>query len=187
MLDHKAASHRDRLHPLAQWFMQPSVLLRIVLYLTTLIYLRTALFDYVYDDSTLITLNPWMESWKQVPQLLTHSFWGFLEVPREIDFYRPLVSLVFTTILHVFGSAPGWFHIVAAGLHVWATYLVYRLACETVGDKTIAAIASGLFGLHPTKVETAAWISGISDSLSAVLFLGSMIWYFKGRNHEQHR
>ena len=158
-----------------------------MLYLTTLIYLRTILFDYVYDDTTLITLNPWMESWKQVPQLLTHSFWGFLEVPRSVDFYRPLVSLVLATILHLLGPAPGWFHLLAAGLHISATYLVYRLACEILVDKRVSAIAAGLFGLHPTKVETAAWISGISDSLSAVLFLASMIWYFKARNCIERR
>ena len=167
--------------------MRPEVLIRIVLYATTLIYLRTVLFDYVYDDTLLITLNPWMESWKQIPQLLTHSFWGFLEIPRAIDFYRPLVSLVFAIIRHLLGPAPGWFHLVAAGLHVWATYLVYRLASETLGTKRVAALAAGIFGLHPTKVETAAWISGISHSLSAVLFLGSMIWYFKARNNEDRR
>lgn len=167
--------------------MQPAVLIRVVLYLATLIYLRTVLFDYVYDDTILITLNPWMQSWKQLPQFFTHSFWGFLDIPRAIDFYRPLISVVFATILHLLGPAPGWFHLFAAGLHVSATYLVYRLACETTDNKLVAAIAAGFFGLHPTKVETAAWISGISDSLSVVFFLASMIWYFKSRSDEQQR
>jgi tetratricopeptide (TPR) repeat protein len=62
-----------------------------------------------------------------------------------------------------------------------ASYLVYRLVLETTEDKFIAAIAAGIFSLHPTKVETAAWISGLSDSLSAVFFLASMIAYFKWR------
>ena len=164
--------------------MQPAVLIRVVLYATALLYLRTVLFDYVYDDTTLITLNPWMESWKQLPNLLTHSFWGFLEIPRALDFYRPLVSLVFALILRLLGPAPGWFHLVAVGLHVCATYLVYRLASETVGDQTVAAVAAGIFGLHPTKVETAAWISGISDSLSVVFFLAAMIAYFQWRRRD---
>ena len=185
-LDQSPARERSRLEDWSNWFLQPAVLIRVVLYLTTLVYLRSVLFDYVYDDSLLITLNPWMESWKQVPQLLTHSFWGFLEVPRTVDFYRPLVSLVFAVIRHLLGPAPGWFHLVAVALHVLATYLVYRLACETVGNVRVAAIAAGLFGLHPTKVETAAWISGISDSLSAVFFVASMIWYFKARNDQEH-
>ncbi|HWY68175.1 MAG TPA: tetratricopeptide repeat protein [Terriglobales bacterium] len=186
-LERMAEPKSSRFQAWFQWFMQPAVLIRIVLYATTLIYLRSVLFDYVYDDSALITLNPWMESWKQVPELFTHSFWGFLDVPRAIDFYRPLVSLVFMTILHLLGPAPGWFHLVAAGLHIAATYLVYRLACETTENKIVAAIAAGFFGLHPTKVETAAWISGISDSLSVVFFLGSIISYFKARKNVEHR
>ena len=159
--------------------MHPPVLIRVVLYLATLVYLRTALFDYVYDDTILITINPEMQSWKLLPTFFTHSFWSFLEIPRVIDYYRPLVMVVLAAIYHLLGPAPGWFHLIAAVLHILATYLVYRLVCETMGDKTVAAVAAGIFGLHPTKVETAAWISGISDSLSAVFFLASMIAYFR--------
>jgi hypothetical protein len=141
----------------------------------------------VYDDSTLILINPWMESWKQVPLFFTHSFWAFLEIPRVIDFYRPLVLVVLATIYHVLGPAPGWFHLIAASIHVLSTYLVYRLACETIKDERLAAIAAGIFGLHPTKVETAAWISGLSDSLSMVFFLAAMIGYFKWRRQPKDK
>jgi protein O-mannosyl-transferase len=158
-----------------------------VLYLTALVYLRTIPFDYVFDDSTLITIHPWMESWKYLPKFFTHSFWGFLDVPRAIDFYRPLVMVAFATIYHLLGPAPGWFHLVAASTHVLATYLVYRLVCETTGDKSLGAIAAGIFGLHPTKVETAAWISGLSDSLSMVFFLAAMIGYFRWRRQPKRK
>jgi hypothetical protein len=161
-------------------------LIRVVLYTAIAIYFRTIFFDYVYDDAGLILVNPWMASWKFVPTMFTHSFWAFLEVPRQIDFYRPLVMLLFASVFHTLGAAPGWFHLIAAGLHIVGIYLVYRLACETTGDRVVAAIAAGIFGLHPTKVETAAWISGISDSLSFVFFLCSMIWYFKWRKNGGH-
>ena len=182
-LDDPAISHSGRLRRWCLWFLQPKVLIRVVLYLATAIYLRTIFFDYVYDDAALILVNPWMASWKFVPTMFTHSFWAFLEIPRQIDFYRPLVMLSFAVIFRVLGAAPGWFHLTAAGLHILATYLVYRLACETTDDRLAAAIAAGIFGLHPTKVETVAWISGISDSLSFVFFLSSMIWYFKWRKN----
>jgi protein O-mannosyl-transferase len=186
-LERKPSRHSAHLESLCEWFLRPAVLIRTVLYLTALLYLRTIAFDYVYDDSFLILTNPWMESWKQVPQFFTHSFWAFLEIPRAIDFYRPLVMVVFASIYHLLGPTPGWFHLVTASIHVLATYLVYRLVCETVGDKTLGAIAAGIFGLHPTKVETAAWISGLSDSLCVVFFLGSMIWYFAAKKHDVHR
>jgi len=181
------ASLRFSLDKLCRWFIRPAVLIRVVLYLCLLIYLRTVLFDYVYDDSILILINPWMASWKCVPAIFTHSFWGFLEIPREIDFYRPLVMLLFAAIFHLLGPAPGWFHLIAVAMHVFATYLVYRLSHETTDDKTLAAIAAGIFGLHPTKVETAAWISGLSDSLSLVFFLLSMIAYFQSRKSQGNR
>jgi hypothetical protein len=182
----EVASNRSPFERFSDWALQPSVLIRTVIYTTTFLYLRTIFFDYVYDDSELIITNPWMASWKCVPAIFTHSFWGFLEFPRLIDFYRPLVMLTFAAVFHVFGPAPGWFHLMAGLLHVLATYLVYRLGCEATGDHILAAIAAGVFGLHPTKVETAAWISGISDSLSLVFFLASMISYFKWRTEEQH-
>ena len=168
-------------------FAQPGVLIRVVLYLTTLIYLRTALFDYVYDDNTLITLNPQMESWRVIPSFFTHSLWSYLEIPRVVDYYRPLVMVVLAAVYHLLGPAPGWFHLVAAGLHILATYLVYRLTTETLGNQRVAAVAAGIFGLHPTKVQTAAWISGISDSLSAVFFLAAMIAYFSWRQQNRNK
>jgi protein O-mannosyl-transferase len=186
-LEREVSGHRARLQPLCDWFLRPGVLIRVVLYLTGLIYLRTIPFDYVYDDGTLIVINPWMESWKQVPLFFTHSFWAFLEIPRIIDFYRPLVMVVLACIYHLLGPAPGWFHLVAASVHILATYLVYRLACETTGDQRLAAIAAGIFGLHPTKVETAAWISGLSDSLSMVFLLAAMIGYFKWKQQPKHK
>lgn len=171
----------DRLQTICRWFVQPQIILRFVLYLTTLLYLRTLPFDYVYDDTLLLLFNPGMQSWKCVPGFFTHTFWGYLEIPRVIDFYRPLVKVALATVYRLLGPAPGWFHLLAAGMHILATYLVYRLVSTTTENKTLAAIAAGIFSLHPTKVETAAWISGISDSLSAVFFLSSMIAYFESK------
>jgi hypothetical protein len=172
---------RHQIESLCESILRPEVLIRVVLYAAIALYFRTILFDYVYDDNTLIILNPWMESWKYVGTIFSHSFWGFLPFPRGIDFYRPLVMLAFVSIYHFFGPAPGWFHLFAAGVHVLATYLTYRLVSEATGDKTLAAVAAGIFGLHPTKVETAAWISGLSDSLAAAFFLGSLVAYFRWR------
>src|SRR5207248_9776916 len=98
--------------------MDPPVLIRVVLYLATLIYLRSALFDYVYDDTILITINPEMQSWKLLPTFFTHSFWSFLEIPRVIYYYRPLLMVVLASIYYFLGPAPGLLHYIAVGLHI---------------------------------------------------------------------
>ena len=163
----------------SSWWMREAMLLRAVLLLTLACYLPSMWFDFVYDDHYLLAVNPWLESWRQVPAIFTHSFWGFLEIPRVTDYYRPLVMLLLAAVRHLLGPAPGWSHLVVAGVHLLATYLVYLLGRELLNDGVTAAVAAGLFGLHPTKVETAAWISGVSDSLCLVFFLGALIGYLK--------
>lgn len=157
----------------------PNVLLRVVLYLTFLTYLPTVLFDFVYDDVKLILLNPWMASWKGIEMFFTRSFWAFADFPRATDYYRPLVMTLFAVIRHTAGPAPGWFHLVVIGVHILAVYLTYRVACELTGDGTLAAIAAAIFGLHPTKIESVAWISGVSDSLCLVFSLACVLVYLR--------
>jgi Tfp pilus assembly protein PilF len=170
----------------ADLMLRPEVLLRFVLYLTLVANLPAVLFDYVYDDVALIQLSPWMVSWKGLVMAFTRPFWTFADYPRATDYYRPLTMSFLWVIRHTFGTAPGWFHLVAIGVHVLAVYLVYRLACELTKNSTLAAIAAAIFGLHPTKIESVAWISGVSDSLCLVFFLGSIIlflrWKCNGRS-----
>ena len=165
--------------PPAPWLLREPVLLRLAILLTIACYLPTLRFDFVYDDHFLLTVNPWMESWHWVPVMFHKSFWGFLPIPRITDYYRPLVMLLLATVRHLLGPAPGWFHLAVAGVHVLATYLTYRLARELLQDGVTAALAAAIFGLHPTKVESAAWISGVSDSLCVVFLLASVIGYLK--------
>src|SRR5207248_11106214 len=77
-LDRPATSDRSRLQAWSQWFIQPAVLIRVVLYATTLIYLRTALFDYVYDDSLLIiaSVDGILETVSPIPYPFILGFHG---------------------------------------------------------------------------------------------------------------
>jgi hypothetical protein len=174
-----AESHK----PLVDYLLRPDVLVRVVLYLTFLAYLPTVFFDFAYDDLALILLNPWMASWKSVVMFFTRSFWAFADFPRPTDYYRPLVMTLLAMIRHIAGPAPGWFHLVVIGVHVLAVYLVYRVARALTGDGTLAAIAAAIFGLHPTKIESVAWISGVSDSLCLVFFLGCILVYLRWKNN----
>ena len=168
----------------AAYVLRPHVLIRVVLYLTFLVNLQAVLFDFAYDDLYLIPLNPWMVSWKSVATFFTHSFWAFTDVPRPTDYYRPLVMTLFAVIRHTAGPAPGWFHLVVVGVHVLAVYLTYRVAVELTGDGMLAAIAAAIFGLHPTKIESVAWISGVSDSLCLVFFLACVLVYLRWKKSE---
>jgi len=164
----------------------PGVLLRAALYLTLLTFLPSVLFDYVYDDIELIQFNPWIASWHGIATAFTHAFWAFTDFPRATDYYRPLVMTFLIVMRHVAGSAPAWFHLVVIGVHLLAVYLTYRLACVLTGDACLAAIAAAIFGLHPTKLESVAWISGVSDSMCVVFCLACLLTHFRWKRQRAH-
>jgi tetratricopeptide (TPR) repeat protein len=165
-----------------QYLLRPTVLIRTTLYLTLAVYLPSVLFGYVYDDVHLIVLNPWMASPNGIRMSFTRSFWAFLDYPRLADFYRPAVMTFLWVIRHTAGASPAWFHLAALAVHLAAVYLTYRLAFQLTGNGRTAGIAAVIFGLHPTKIESVAWISGVSDSLCLVFMLGCIITYLRWKD-----
>jgi hypothetical protein len=60
--------------------------------------------------------------------------------------------------------------------------LAYVFGRHLFGEERLALLTAVLFGLHPSKVETVAWIgSSHVDGLGAVFFFASLIGFFKWR------
>jgi hypothetical protein len=157
-------------------------LLQIVLLLIAAAYARTLLFDFVYDDHALIELSPWMGSWHYVLVVFRKSFWGFDEWQRTAHYYRPMVTALLISVRQLAGPLPAWFHIVVVAAHLGATYLTFALVRRMLQRTDVAILSAAIFGLHPTKVESVAWISGVSDSLALVFTLGAALLYLKARD-----
>jgi len=171
---------------LREWLLRPEVMVRLALTVVFLTYVRTVLFDFVFDDHLLILMNPWMESWRSVPHVLTHDLWGFQNFHAAKIYYRPLSLLWLMAIEKLTGGAPGWFHLMSVALLLVVTLEAYVLTRKLLGDWKVAVLAALLFALHPTKVSSVAWISGsASDSLSGVFFFATLLAYLKWR--ETHR
>jgi hypothetical protein len=60
--------------------------------------------------------------------------------------------------------------------------MVFYLTQRLTGDRATAAVASLLFGLHPSHIEAVAWVSGVSEPLLAIFFIGSFLCYLKYRD-----
>jgi len=71
---------------------------------------------------------------------------------------------------HVYHRTNLLFHLINSSLVFW---LAYRLS----GDFIVALIVGVLFGIHPMRVESVAWISGRKDVLAMLFFLLSSINY----------
>ena len=145
-------------------------------------YAQTVNFGFVYDDFELIVGNPWLQSWSGwVPMFTQHSS-AYMDTVMPARHYRPVFLAWLWMVQHLFGSAPGWFHIAAVVTHIVAVFLAYRLAKLLLQDSSAAAIVALLFAVHPTKVEAVAWIAGATEPLQAVFLFATLIAYINARS-----
>lgn len=99
----------------------------------------------------------------------------FKETTQKI--YTPLTTLSYAVEYHFFGLKPFVYHFDNLLLH-WANtllvfYLALRLGIPTAG----AFVAALLFGVHPMRVESVAWVTERKDVLYAFFYLWAMFFY----------
>jgi len=132
----------------------------------------------MYDDHVQIVKNPQIQSWDNLPRLLTTDVWSRRAVEREGHeghYYRPLFSF-WLLIVWTFAGPNAWaWHASSVLLHAHATYLVYRL-CTRLTRSNVAGFLSALvFAVHPIHVDSVSWISASNELLYANLVLGSLL------------
>jgi tetratricopeptide (TPR) repeat protein len=165
--------------PVAQLLQKNGVMEMLICALTALAYLGTLGFGFVYDDKPVIVENTAIRSWSAlaaylIPKAATGAVGG--------TFFRPVTILWLRLNYMVFGLRPAGWHFAMLIGHVLATWLVFTLVRKLTANRTTAAIAGLLFGLHPVHVENVAWLSSVNDLLMTVLLLGSFIAYLEFRD-----
>src|SRR5215469_9538029 len=151
-----------------------------VLFLTAITYLGTVRFGFViYDDDPQIASNPVIRAWHYVPQYFFSSVWAQIASLFRGNYYRPLFLLLLRIGYALFGVRPLGWHLLAIGLHLAATWLTYLLVKRLTGQFTAAWLTALIFGVHPMHHEVVAWVSGITESLCAILFLLSFLAFLR--------
>jgi protein O-mannosyl-transferase len=144
-----------------------------------LLYVRSLGFGFVFDDHSLIVENPQVHSWMYLPRLWSADLWSFTGQPATLPLYRPVFAL-WLLLVHTFGGLAAWFwHFSSVGLHVLATYLVFRLAQLVLGSKTAATGAALLFAVYPIHIEAVSWLAASNELLYTVFVLSSLIAFFR--------
>jgi tetratricopeptide (TPR) repeat protein len=155
-----------------------------VLLLTFFAYANALQNDWAYDDWFQVARNAQVTSWSNVPKTFTQSVWQFMDEsskePRGV-YYRPIFNSFLIVQYQLFGQKVWAWHLVSVLLHLIVVLLVYVLARVWDLDKTIAAIAALIFGLHPVHVEVVAWISSSPDLIAGIFVLASLLSYEKAR------
>jgi tetratricopeptide (TPR) repeat protein len=152
-------------------------LIRVALLLVFGLYVRTVGFAPVYDDNVI---SPWSSGWSDVPKFFIHDI--FFDGTAHSVYYRPVAMTYGFLVGGLTGGAPGWLHLMAIFLHVAVILLAYAFGRRFFGDEKMALLTAVLFGLHPSKVESVAWIgSSCVDALSGIFFFASMIAFLRWR------
>lgn len=153
--------------------------------------------SFVHDDLQQIQVNPlfghW--DWATISRPFKYDHWAALrpaESGGRVDsyYYRPVFGLFLMAGYQVAGRSPLGWHLILLLLHAAAGVLVFvvmdkSLAAATMlGDKNrrfLAALAAGIYVVHPAQSESVAWISGVVNPLSTVFLLGAFYFYLSYR------
>lgn len=95
-------------------------------------------------------------------------------------FFRPLGYLSFVLDYKIGGTNPGWWHFVSLMLHLANSGMVAMLAARWGLSNLASAVASALFAMHGTHLETAVWVAGRFDLLAVFFTLAALLLF--GRN-----
>ena len=106
--------------------------------------------------------------------------------------YNPLTIFSFAVEKHFFGkntkdplALPKAMHRTNLILHLACTLMVFFIFMRLGLNIWIAFLGALLFGIHPMRVESVAWITERKDVLFATFFFAGLILYLK--NLEAHR
>ena len=153
------------------------------LFFAAAVYAATLRFSFVYDDQTQILGNAFLRYWRYVPGYFRGKQWheGFQNA-ASANYYRPLNFVWLRINYALFGThAVGW-HATAILLHLLATFLIYSVARRLTQRRLVAGLAALFFAVHPVTHEVVAWVSGTTESLSAVFVIGAFLCYLKSRD-----
>lgn len=146
-----------------------------------------------WDDSVNFVANPHYRglAWPQIKWMLGATLMGH---------YIPVTWLSFGLNYALGGMSPWGYHLGNLILHAANTTLVYLIArrllaaalgngaqCSRTNNPIVVAatFAALVWGVHPLRVESVAWITERRDVLCGLFFLLTVLAYLKGIERER--
>jgi tetratricopeptide (TPR) repeat protein len=134
--------------------------------------------EFVYDDLRQIVRNPLIQDNALIWKALTSDVWAFKAygTVAASNYWRPTFTLWSIVNFRLFGADPFGWHVTNLLLHLGVCSVSYYLLRRWVFTRVVACAVTLVFAVHPVHVETVAWVSGSTDLLFALAFLGSL-WF----------
>lgn len=126
-----------------------------------------------FDDPLYVTRNPVTQQGLTAETVRWAFTTGFAAN------WHPLTWLSVMLDVELFGLNARGHHAMSLAIHALNTVLVYALMRGLGLRPGPGALAAGLFGLHPLRVESVAWASERKDVLSTFFGLLSLLAYVR--------
>ncbi|MEK5758332.1 hypothetical protein [Acinetobacter variabilis] len=160
------------------------ILLICILLLTFFLYSPVLNADFVWDDKIFFFEQ----------DTYTQGVWSWEAVSRSVlphaSYFRPLVFSTYIYEIKFFGLNPTIFHITNLLIHLANIILAYHLARILLAKINItyssykALLIALVYAIHPTQIETVAWIAGRFDLLAAFFSFISLILFIQYKNNK---
>jgi hypothetical protein len=126
---------------------------------------------YVWDDSALIQRDPFIRSWRLIPEGFRHFL--FTDATAS-DFYRPIQRLTYTWDYAWYSFRPAGYHFTSILIHALAAVCLFLFLGRllTLFGRPRAVYWAGaialLWAIHPLYTSAICYISGRADPLAAL-------------------
>jgi protein O-mannosyl-transferase len=126
---------------------------------------------YVWDDSALIQRDPFIRSWRLIPEGFRHYL--FTNATAS-NFYRPMQRVTYTWDYAWSAFQPELYHFTNILIHALAAVFLFlfmeRLLAAFKRPRAMvwAAVIAGIWAIHPLFTSAVCYISGRADPLAAM-------------------
>ena len=166
-------------HKDSQFNLRQDVLVCLFLIVATLaVYWQVQNFDFVnFDDGKYVAENQHVQEGLTVESIV----WAFKTI--HAGNWHPLTWLSHMLDCRLFGLNPGRHHLTNLFFHIANTLLLFVVFRRMTGSLWQSAFVAALFALHPSHVESVAWISERKDVLSTFFWMLTMWGYIRYVDH----
>jgi len=159
--------------------VRKSILIIIIIAICLSSYFNTLFAHFVWDDNIFIIGNPYMHSFKFLPQFFLQEFWKVGIETTNIGYYRPLLAVSCMLDYTIWRDKPFGYHLTNLIFHILVSILVFLFVQMLSKNRLISFSSALLFSVHPIHTESVSFISGRVDVLPLAFLLLSLILFLK--------
>lgn len=126
-----------------------------------------------WDDDHYVTDNP------RVRAGLTRGGIAWALTSFSASNWHPLTWLSHMVDAQLYGLNPAGHHRTSLLLHLATVLLVFLVLRKYTGGTWRSLVVAGLFGVHPLRVESVAWVAERKDVLAGLLWVGALGAYLR--------